>query len=297
MQTFECAKPDFCVKIVQWNLLAKWAATKDSFPMVDPECLQFESRIIQIKRIISSMDADIYSFQEVDFIEEIEELLKPQGYNIEVMTKASGSDSSVLAYKTSKLILSGIMKDRYVVDGKKCNQVYQIATFLTNSEDRIEFNFATTHLKAKAPFKDIRAAQISDLLSKLPSKSATIIAGDLNDTPSSPLFTVLSQHGYMGGGVAGSPDEAPSLLSSSTYKLRFPGDRIGGPLLGQPVVTSHLIDYILLPEDCATFSLLSSSVSFKSHGFDLDKGLPSVDVPSDHWPLCKVVALYKLGNI
>ena len=91
------------IKIVQWNVLAKWASDTNAFPEVNPALLIFEYRFPLILKKIEEFGADIYTFEEVDFVKDLDIFFEDKGYNTLSYAKVSGQDSLYIAYNPEKI--------------------------------------------------------------------------------------------------------------------------------------------------------------------------------------------------
>ena len=83
------------LKFTQWNLLANWASSSDSFPKVNPDLLKFETRYPKIVSILRSLDSDVVCMQECDFFDELVRDLSDQ-YELSFHKKMNNADGTVI---------------------------------------------------------------------------------------------------------------------------------------------------------------------------------------------------------
>jgi mRNA deadenylase 3'-5' endonuclease subunit Ccr4 len=93
-------EPQMRLKFVQWNLLAEWAATEQSFPKVDPSLFPLDVRWPKIVGLVRYMDADIYCFEECDFIGKFKQEFGKE-FHLSFYSKLAGSDGGVIMWKKS----------------------------------------------------------------------------------------------------------------------------------------------------------------------------------------------------
>ena len=259
------------IKIVQWNVLAKWASDTNAFPEVNPALLIFEYRFPLILKKIEEFGADIYTFEEVDFVKDLDIFFEDKGYNTLSYAKVSGQDSLYIAYNPEKL---GIQEEKNFNffepenPEKKMNQVYKYIKFETlNCVNRKEFVLISTHLKAKAANYEIRAVQTSQILGKLkienPKNLPTIILGDLNSDPEEDSISNIVKEGFKSALV-------DAEFSTTTYKIR------------SKKLFNRMIDYIFFKGEIE----ISKGIEvYKECLFQEGVGLPSDWMPSDHLPI------------
>lgn len=58
------------------------------------------------------------------------------------------------------------------------------------------YTFASTHLESGPAFAGLRAVQVGELLSTLGTASPAVLIGDLNDTPGSPMYQLVTGGGF-----------------------------------------------------------------------------------------------------
>ena len=256
------------LKIVQWNVLAKWASDTDAFPEVKPSCLLFENRCPLIFKKIEELNADIYAFEEVDFVEDLATLFKSIGYTTLSNPKISGQDSLFIAYRTEKLkILKEENGNFFEPENpeKKMNQVYKLINFETLGEFPKQFWLLSTHLKAKAANFEIRAVQTSQIVKRLETEKnvPVIILGDLNADPEEEAIANILEAGFKSALV-------DAEFSTTTYKVR------------SKKLFNRMIDYIFLRGE---IEVVKGVEVYKESMFEEGVGLPSDWMPSDHLPI------------
>ena len=204
------------VRVVTWNMLAQGLVRRSLFPGSD--CLRSRDRIPGIAAELSAYDWDIGCFQEVDCENEQAKALRAAGYeftcNKGFDTKQHGLMIAWRARRTSEEQLcfcSPVCTRVQYLDDLRLNEH-------TNGLSRVTRNVAlfaalpyvgggggvivaTTHLFWKPRYAYERARQVAVMLHELsrfrasePSWASwpTIVAGDFNDQPDSPTYTLAT---------------------------------------------------------------------------------------------------------
>ena len=143
----------------------------------------------------------------------------------------------------------------------------------------------TTHLKAKKGFEKMRTEQATQLVDKLTqwNLSATIITGDLNDTPDSSALKVMYDSGIVSCAGAQEPD-------FTTHKYR---DGVG--------MTTRTIDYMFyqqdkIDSDVARIEQVSGVYELPRREHLPATGYPTENHPSDHLALGYQFTFVKPGG-
>ncbi len=195
---------------------------------------------------------------------------------------SNGPDGCALFCKRNKVqVLSEesiVLKD---VNGWNTNQVCVICTFKwlpQNADQGFEFAVATTHLKAKRGWDQLRYEQGSDLLKHLRERfysKPVIVCGDFNAEETEPVYKAFRECPL-------NLRSAYTLMSESkkaeppytTWKIRGGGEK--------DLDVCRTIDYIWYSKEKLKVKALLSIPS----GEDIGPGrLPSFTYPSDHFSL------------
>lgn len=194
---------------------------------------------------------------------------------------SNGPDGCAMFYRTSKF--SCLEKESIVLmrDSNKAltNQVSIIYKFALKDDSRLEVAVATTHLKAKNGWEQLRMEQGAYLVNYLHEKfcnTPLIICGDFNAEYSEPVYQVFA--------------ESPLSLGSA-YKLLNKGLnceppystwKIRGGFNGSETDVCHTIDYIWYTKNRLKVRALLNFPTEEDIGPDR---LPSYQYPSDHFSL------------
>ena len=144
------------------------------------------------------------------------------------------------------------------------NQIYVKAKLQFGEK---QFSIATTHLKAKPKFEDIRHVQAKQLVNALTEGQNHIVCGDFNDVPDSkPLREMCTQYESASVKFAGKEPEF------TTYKYRE-----------SEGMKKRVIDFVLVKAGVKVVGQLDMPVQ---EDIDSHMGNPCKNHPSDHYSLC-----------
>ena len=251
--------------------------------------LTWNKRRLRLLEGILLVEPDVLCLQEVDHYAFFKQTLQALGYTGVFFPKpdspalytahSNGPDGCAVFYNTAKLDL--LKNDNIVL--KKVDESYytnQVCIIMTlrNRSDGKEFTVATTHLKAKPGWDELRNSQGQYLLKYLSQKypdSALIVCGDFNAELSEPVYEAFasSSLGLISAYKAlGGQDEEPEY---TTWKIR------GGRRDSEREVC-HTIDYMWFSKGRFSLHSLQDIPSGDSLGPDR---LPSFAYPSDHLSL------------
>ena len=265
---------------------------KDNFVRCPDAALHWNFRRLRILEEILETDPDVLCLQEVDHFGFFQPALKSIGYlgifypkpdsPALYVENSNGPDGCAMFYK-DKLQL--VRKDtvRLRAYDSYTNQVSIVLTLRARGSQQLKdadshFTVATTHLKAKYGWEDLRQNQGSYLLEYLQDTVGAgplIVCGDFNADPDEPVYERFkgSQLGLQSVYRQLSPthkQEPPF----TTWKIR------GGSVREQEVCKT--IDYIWFTEK----SLQVDGIRLLPAGEDLGKDkLPAFCYPSDHLSL------------
>jgi len=237
--------------VIQFNTLADHLA--HSFPHC--EKLNWEHRKILLLNEIEKYDADIICLQEVDHFEDFfEPEFKKRNYSGLFKQKTNGKDGCALFYSNKLTLIRSQLTE---LSGN------QIAIFSELSTPYLTFVVATTHLKAKPEFEELRQQQAIILLSKLKefnvNNNDEIICLDMNSEPQSITHNVFTEQNYW-----------TEKTNFTTFKIR-------------EKEVCRTIDYIF-------YTTIGwdhvSSLEIPSKEEIGANGLPNEFYPSDHLLLC-----------
>ena len=241
---------------------------------------------------ILTIDADVICLQEVDHFPFLKSVLKAIGYEGTFFPKpdspclyseeTNGPDGCSMFYK--KDVFNVINTDTVVLKTSDktpqyTNQVCIILKLEIKDESATKKTvaIATTHLKAKTGYHQLRHSQGCYLLNYLKENYASIpliVCGDFNADPKEPVIEAF----------VSSPlnlDSAYKRLSPSNEEAPFTTWKIrGGP--NGPVEVSKTIDYMWYTPSTVSVRSLRSIPSGDELGVDR---LPSFSYPSDHLSL------------
>ena len=277
----------------------------DNFVCSPPEALSWSNRRLLILEEILVVDPDVLCMQEVDHFSYFEQLLGKVGYAGKFFPKPSspcldyahsnGPDGCAMFYKVDQLEL--LSCDTIVLQQNQLdtNQVSIMSNFKCRQSSaggggvqQREFTVATTHLKAKAGYHQLRLAQGLDLLERLRRFSAdrpVLLCGDFNAPPTEAIVQAL---GADASGLRSVykelSDDGVTETAYTTWKIR------GGKRPGeQNVDTCTTIDYIWCDRVKVDVEALLSIPSEQDIG---PRRLPSCSYPSDHLSLAAIVTFH-----
>jgi nocturnin len=257
--------------VLQYNTLAGALATPESFPLVDPEVLNWEKRRQTLINEIVTHDPAVICLEEVDhFHDWFEPELTLRGYDGIFLQKtydekSPAADGCAIFYRRALFKLDTrdeIKFIEHIQEGpsgppKQVALIAYLSVVDTNERVRI----VCTHLKAGSSSEELRAAEAKVLVDHLQKDIdiPTVIAGDLNSKPSGKVKTlkVFTSAGF---------SSVFTDVQFTTWKLRPPHE------------LRMVIDYLLYQHLTVTRKEpLPDAVP--------SPYLPSSIHPSDHLPL------------
>ena len=253
------------IKIISYNILADSLA--DSFPNVDPELLQWSvrsRRILEQLRTLAPIDViclvecDHYDFFKRELESEYEGVFEQK------RSEQKKDGTAIFWCKKTISLVEQLPTLRLLSDQS------QTATILRfqHKETEKQFIFIGTHLKSdefikssllKTAARITRKEEIESLFRSLPSNENenTIIVGDFNDEPDSPVCQLMIDQGFT--------SLYPLSTPFTTFKKRVD-------------MVKHMIDYIWFGP-----AFTAGSYDPLPEEKDLpEQGLPSAEFPSDH---------------
>ena len=261
---------------------------KDNFVRCPPEALEWDLRRIRILEEILRVQPDILCLQEVDHYGFLVAQLEKVGYNGYFFPKidspalytenSNGPDGCAMFYRTSQLELT--KQDPVVLqaNGSLCNQVCIISTFKSKNMPT-EFLVATTHLKAKEGWGELRFQQGSWLLQYLEKNYKhlpMIITGDFNGSHVEPVYSAFRDSSLgLASTYALASTDGKTEPPYTTFKIR------GGAQSGEKV-SCRTIDYMWITKAKWDMTKYLSIPTDEEIGPDR---LPSFTYPSDHFSL------------
>jgi len=274
----------FQFRLLQWNVLADYLSTTDSFEHVDPQVLQWKNRADNQLNIILEHDYDFVSLQECDHYDDfLLPNLGNKGFRGLFKKKVgSNADGSALLYRADRFEL--VEKQLFEFGGGN-SQVAILALFSPKREKpQPGVCIVTTHLKAKIGFEAFRSKQMNILLKAVqrfnPREWPVVLAMDGNDFPVSEAI----DYTVRGRCESDGKEYKNAYVLSSAYDL----DAKTGPL-SVPYTTFkkrktevlRTIDYILFRngrEAALTVTGLQEIPPIDQ----FPNRLPAIDYPSDH---------------
>jgi nocturnin len=217
------------LSLLSWNVLAD-AVAQGSFTRSPPDCLPWEARRERLLAGILEHEGldgppDVVCLQEVDHHEDwFAPQLAAVGYEGRFAPKAPGRDGLSLFWRRDRLALSRAEEVRYVEPGTGAPQSQLALLAELRAGDRTVV-VATTHLKAKPGFEEVRRAQGEQLLRALeafrPAGAPLLLAGDFNDVPGSPVHALVEGALGLRGAYAALEGSEPRW---TTWKVRAAGE-------------------------------------------------------------------------
>jgi nocturnin len=257
---------DNTISVLSWNTLADALAHNTFTNIQDPSILSWESRKTQQLNVILEHNYDIICLQEVDHYHDYlhPELVK-HGYIGTFQPKYNDiGDGICIFWKKDKYDIIDDMKFRYI----KCSQVGVIVVIQSVTDHSKKLCIATTHLKSKPEFADIRKTQTAVFIDNVQHmvdkyNCPTIIGGDMNDEPQSDIIKLFKSK-YTS---AYNNDNCPW----TTWKQRN-------------IINKRCIDYVLYDP----FWLKLTNILTIPDDKECPNMLPASYYPSDHMAIaCK----------
>lgn len=255
-------------RVTSYNILADTYATKSIFPTIDPAVLSWKRRAPALVDRVAQLESDVACLQEVQASHwpELKDAFAQRGWDGWFAQKQqSRPDGCAILTRPGALqFVEG--KSHYFDDGEPgtpaSGHLAMIASFETPAG---LVRIANTHLRWQAattnPASHVGYRQADQLLQFCPAGAtktqATIICGDFNASPQSPLVELFSGHGFQ---------DAYAACPQSTCN---------------PNRRAKRIDYIFATPSLASFAEPIPNLADESP-------MPSLDEPSDHLPLTAV---------
>ncbi|KAM9840015.1 protein angel homolog 2 isoform 2-T2 [Aulostomus maculatus] len=206
----------FDFSVLSYNILSQELLQDNAhlYRHCKPSVLPWDYRLPNLLSEIQSYDADILCLQEVQedhFENQIKPALQALGYQCEYKKRTGRKpDGCAVVFKTSRLHLLSANPVEFFQQGDALldrDNVGLVVLLQPNDTQADPASFicvANTHLLYNPRRGDIKLAQLAILLaeitrlSRLPdgSSSPVLLCGDLNSTPWSPLYNLLTK-GYL----------------------------------------------------------------------------------------------------
>jgi mRNA deadenylase 3'-5' endonuclease subunit Ccr4 len=196
------------ITVGHWNILANWLCTEDSFPKASSKALENERRNQLQRKIIAEKEFDFLCLCEVDTFPSLNKFMKTQGYQ-GIYQQKQGEDShdgSAIFYQSKyDLVEKQVVK----YGGSQIGLValFEMKTGIYNDCDK-KILVATTHLKAKPGYEELRLEQLNQLLKVVDQYDV-----DFNDVPDSLIHQRMLDAAYNNSHVYEDG-------SYTTYKIR-----------------------------------------------------------------------------
>lgn len=305
--------------LLQWNVLADVNAI--GFPKVPEDWLDFNHRGRQQLQIIERQMPDLVCLQEVDhYADFFAPQLDRLGYSGIFLKKRHTADGVAFFYNRevfelqrhslirlssklpetaetvgNRLTTSTVSTTPYHRSGKgswpsqssqaEYNQPAIIVELLHTSGRRVVV--ATSHLKAKPEFEQLRHLQVTELLEAVDyfnaANAPVILAGDFNAEPDSVTIQTVLNSGYHS--VYPLPNswyESNTITSGRKPPVEFTTFKYRELANGQHKLFARVIDYIFY-DGPLTAEEVKLPDEHQLHASQ--SGLPTYDMPSDHLPL------------
>ena len=256
------------VRIMTWNTLAKQLATKDAFPFVSADILNWTNRRVVIETFLKKQQADIMCLQEVDYAEELLEMIDTYVFGIIYEPKSNQDIGQAIIYRKDYGLAEKHVFELFgdELKTKKSSQIALAAEMTINKRNVLVVN---VHLKAKKVFEDTRKWQVSHLLKEIEDRFGdreVIICGDFNADPEEEAVVLVQK--WLNGRNLGKTENL-----FSTFKIR---DK----------KYQRLIDYIFTADSLVELGEQIGYAKEEKHfGLDEEVGYPNEELPSDHMPV------------
>ena len=240
---------------------------------------------------ILTIEPDILCLQEMDQFEFFKAALKNFGYEGYFLPKLRsgclqmpdncGPDGCTIMYKVSRFDL--LDKELFYLDGDSGEPNRGCVVLnLRHKSSAKSFHVATTHLKAKEGFQEVRLKDGNKLLQYLEAKAEpVIVCGDFNAPPTEPVIKAFKESSLHLKNVYEVIEDMPQY---TTWKIRRAKPENGG---GETDICKN-IDYIWCSENVIAVSALLSIPTEQEIGKDR---LPCHSYPSDHLAIAAIIRL------
>lgn len=196
------------IKVISWNLLSQSYAPlyEKRLLLQDNQDIEidhitsifnFDRRILKFKQEIKELQADIICFQELDFLEDIEDILKDSGYKYKFMKRPNKKlDGLLIAWNYEKYQYINEVRVNYNDLGMKSDFITQkhnigyIIRLLVIESNKI-LTISNTHLYFAPHREELRLMQTELLLTKLKDDENVIFCGDFNSLPGSKVYNLI----------------------------------------------------------------------------------------------------------
>jgi mRNA deadenylase 3'-5' endonuclease subunit Ccr4 len=289
----------FKFTILQWNVLADYLSTTQSFQFVDPEVLQWKNRCANQLAIILENDYDFVSLQEVDHYHDfLLPNLQKKGFGGLYKKKVGTNlDGSALFYRADRFDLV----EHKLFEYGSGSHVAIFAHFLPKSSDKDKSKsgvcLVTTHLKAGLGFEAVRSKQMNKLLKAVEKFNErawpVVLAMDGNDFPVSDVINYATKGQCESEGKTYTND----YMLLSAYDLDAKSGTRSVPFTTykkRETEVLRTIDYILYRHGKDS-KLIVTGLQEIPPIEKFPKRLPATDYPSDHLSIgAKFVVAAKL---
>ena len=198
--------------IMQFNCLADGLAQTGDFTFCSPEELEWHFRWTLMKQEISKVDPDVLCVQEMNHPEVLAQLM-PTHYMVFCPKLSSPAlhcgappDGCVMLLRRSLFKLVDVQIMYYNTEHSLNSGA--IIVSVQDKRNKQGFVFATTHLKAKESFEEIRIVQIQQLLARIKGSRMllssllseenmprifpkVILTGDFNSAPHRDVYRII----------------------------------------------------------------------------------------------------------
>ena len=274
---------EITVSVLHWNVLCQ--ALANSFDKVPENQLTWQFRRPLIEQQLFCHDEIVWDFiclQEVDRHRELfnnEEAPaddvtptssienKRNCYKGETAMKSDGMMGCAIFYNSQKYECLEFKKIPFLTeDNQEMNQLYVYGSYRHIKAGTI-VHVATTHLKAKKGFEDMRAAQANQLVKGLVDLENLILTGDFNDVFYSKALAEVKPHLNNASEMAhGAENEF------TTWKYR------------EPHMTIRTIDYVFTSK-ASEGTGVNRYLALPEKKLVPEQGNPNENHPSDHYAL------------
>lgn len=281
------------VRFLNWNVLDKDKADQNptmGFPLVDEIVLSPASRFPKIAKYIFDSGADIITLQEVSdtLIPWITDWLPTHDHT---PRNVSGD---MIFWRKDMFVLSELHIEKYAEHTATQRITAVILNFKKSKTGETMF-VATTHMKAKRQYANVRNAQARRFVERCrvlaQNANYGVVGMDLNDEPESEAFHALTKDMFMSSmygpwAMFGKDDES-QIHANTTMKYRY----VDGKLSED----ARCSDYIFTVGGSMQMLCMELGVLDDIAETYKEKGLPDNKMPSDHVPLHATFYCYELS--
>lgn len=193
-------------RLTSYNLLADAYATSKLYPTVDPELMCWSRRGPGIVERVVALAPHVAGLQEVEASAwlRLKAAFERHGWSGIFAPKGRGRpDGCAILYREDEwhFVDSRVL---HFDDGEKGREASGHLALIANFESNVgPIRIATTHLRWQAPntcaeahigYRQVR--ELLNICAAMPSTFATVICGDLNVPPESPVTELLRERGF-----------------------------------------------------------------------------------------------------